>query len=262
VTDARTRELERAAAAGDVQAAARTLVEAVRSGRVARDRLELAAYAGHQPAQLALGQDDLAVEWHRMTVGEPSWVAGHAAELGPWLESFVLGAPGRTYRWTRRDFVEACLGASWEVLRRHEDANGLYWDSSRVHDGAVGAYVVVGRDLEQPHALPERSSATRTRRAIEAAEGTLGLSDSAARQAVVDPFHGAGSHGREVVMTFAFLAFVAVYAGRPMGSWNAAIADVRRLGCNERAALAARERVIRHALGDLATVVGTRSGAR
>lgn len=53
--DAQLRTLARAAAAGDVEAQARELLERVRAGTLATERLELAAYAGHRAAQLALG---------------------------------------------------------------------------------------------------------------------------------------------------------------------------------------------------------------
>lgn len=52
--DARLRSLERAAAAGDVEAQARQLAERVRAGKLTRERLELAAYCGEVAAETAL----------------------------------------------------------------------------------------------------------------------------------------------------------------------------------------------------------------
>lgn len=52
--DTRLRSLERAAAAGDVEAQARQLAERVRAGTLTRERLELAAYCSAPSARLAL----------------------------------------------------------------------------------------------------------------------------------------------------------------------------------------------------------------
>jgi hypothetical protein len=59
VADARVRDLERAAGAGDVDARARLLVERVRAGRLTQERLELAAYCGHPAAREVLGDQEL-----------------------------------------------------------------------------------------------------------------------------------------------------------------------------------------------------------
>lgn len=56
MSDSRLRELERQAAAGDVQARARLLAERVRVGDLAPDRLQLAAYLGDPQARQALGE--------------------------------------------------------------------------------------------------------------------------------------------------------------------------------------------------------------
>ena len=53
VADEQQRELERQAASGDVEAEARLLLERVRSGDLAEDRLRLAAYLGHPGAGCA-----------------------------------------------------------------------------------------------------------------------------------------------------------------------------------------------------------------
>lgn len=58
--DARLRSLERAAAAGDVEAQARQLAERVRAGTLTRERLELAAYCGDAGARMALNVEDRA----------------------------------------------------------------------------------------------------------------------------------------------------------------------------------------------------------
>ena len=55
MADARLRSLERAARAGDVAARARLLAERVRLGRLARDRVELAAHLGDPAAALVVG---------------------------------------------------------------------------------------------------------------------------------------------------------------------------------------------------------------
>ncbi len=55
MADTRLRRAARAAESGDTEAAARLLLERVRAGRLSRDRLELAAYCGSEPARLALG---------------------------------------------------------------------------------------------------------------------------------------------------------------------------------------------------------------
>lgn len=53
VTDQRLRDLERDAALGDLHAQARLLLERVRVGDLTEERLRLAAYLGHEPAELA-----------------------------------------------------------------------------------------------------------------------------------------------------------------------------------------------------------------
>lgn len=52
--DERTRNLERAAAQGDVDAEAKLLLERVRAGDLFEERLKLAAYLGHEAAVVAL----------------------------------------------------------------------------------------------------------------------------------------------------------------------------------------------------------------
>jgi hypothetical protein len=71
VTDARLREARRVAADGDDAARARELVELVRAGRLGRDRLELAAYAGDAAARLATGEEcSCGLVGDRVTAGE------------------------------------------------------------------------------------------------------------------------------------------------------------------------------------------------
>lgn len=57
MTDAARREAERDASAGDLHAAARLLVERVRSGDLPQERLELAAHLRDPAACLALGRE-------------------------------------------------------------------------------------------------------------------------------------------------------------------------------------------------------------
>ena len=52
MTDLRMRSLSRLSASGDLHAQARQLLERVRSGSLSRERLELAAYCGNEPARL------------------------------------------------------------------------------------------------------------------------------------------------------------------------------------------------------------------
>lgn len=54
MSDTRARTLSRAAAAGDLQAEARLLVERVRRGELTQERLELAAYCGSEAARLVV----------------------------------------------------------------------------------------------------------------------------------------------------------------------------------------------------------------
>ena len=51
MSDARTRELERLAAEGDLAAEAELLVARMRAGTIARERIELLAYCGHPVAE-------------------------------------------------------------------------------------------------------------------------------------------------------------------------------------------------------------------
>lgn len=76
MADARVRDLERAAGAGDVDAQARLLVERVRAGRLTQERLELAAYAGDAAALTALGNgifDGKGIFWSYGGVGAVEW---------------------------------------------------------------------------------------------------------------------------------------------------------------------------------------------
>ena len=52
--DERLRDLERQAARGDVQAAAKLLLERVRVGELDRQRLRLAAFLEYEPARVAV----------------------------------------------------------------------------------------------------------------------------------------------------------------------------------------------------------------
>lgn len=69
MTDERRRELERS---DDVEDRARLLVERVRAGDLAADRLRLAAYLGHAGARLAVEGES----WEPPTGGLRAWVSG------------------------------------------------------------------------------------------------------------------------------------------------------------------------------------------
>ena len=56
MSDGKRRDLERAAAAGDLEAEAQMLIERWRTGDLSEERLRFAAYLGHEPA-LRAGPD-------------------------------------------------------------------------------------------------------------------------------------------------------------------------------------------------------------
>ncbi|MGE0708658.1 MAG: hypothetical protein AB7N76_12430 [Planctomycetota bacterium] len=73
--DRRGRELERAGAEGDRDAQAALLLERLRRGELPLERLRLAAFLGHEPARVALGED---------APSPPGELAEWGAALGAW----------------------------------------------------------------------------------------------------------------------------------------------------------------------------------
>lgn len=147
--DARLRSLERSAASGDLDSQARSLLERVRAGTLSRERLELAAYCGHEVAREALGGAGLVLTG-KDGAGRPVdlFEAGpsvHRVHFWPWVEGLerwrMLHAPvmaavaaarlaatreerGQHYAdcpdsWTPRDRAcPACVAAIDSRLRR------------------------------------------------------------------------------------------------------------------------------------------------
>jgi hypothetical protein len=107
VTDRNLRELERAAAAGDVEAEARALVARVRAGDLLAERLELAAFAGHEAAVLAGGLESWA---HPSVDPRQRPLTAWVSDLGAWS-----ARPGANSRSSLAQ-VAAALGAAREVL--------------------------------------------------------------------------------------------------------------------------------------------------
>lgn len=89
MADERQRELERKALAGDVEAEAKLLLERVRSGELTEERLKLAAYCGHGPAEHALTSEAPADSEHWLygldAHGTPAWCRAAAAMLPRFL---------------------------------------------------------------------------------------------------------------------------------------------------------------------------------
>jgi hypothetical protein len=110
MSDARLRARERAASTGDVHDQARLLLERVRSGRLSRERLELAAWAG-EPAACAA------------TNGAPAY----DLTLGDWCRGFE--------RWNtdKRLGVRVAAAACRETWDRLEPGHG-YHRGRRLHD--------------------------------------------------------------------------------------------------------------------------------
>lgn len=87
--DARLRELERRARTGDPQAEAEQLLARVRSGTLSRERLELAAYCGHEGALAVAPPDPISLAW----ISAPSldrWLEGLTG--WPWREVLLVRA--------------------------------------------------------------------------------------------------------------------------------------------------------------------------
>lgn len=79
MTDARLRELERRARSdGSTDEVAAWLLARLRAGALGRDRLQLAAYCGHEPARLALGVP---------VVSAPEQLEGWVLGLRPWRQA-------------------------------------------------------------------------------------------------------------------------------------------------------------------------------
>lgn len=108
MTDLRMRSLSRLSASGDLHAQARQLLERVRSGSLSRERLELAAYCGHQGARLAIDVASVA-PWPGCGCGPPEVLRACVA-CGP-LASLASFVGGLDWRWRTPVLVRAALAA-------------------------------------------------------------------------------------------------------------------------------------------------------
>jgi hypothetical protein len=88
MTDVRLRDAERRALSGSVEDQARALTERLRAGTLTRERLELAAYVGHEAAATAAG-----------------WTGHHVLDRGPHsmvkASDFFASQGGLTQEWGR-----------------------------------------------------------------------------------------------------------------------------------------------------------------
>ena len=119
---------------GDPADEAAWLRERVRSGELASDRLELAAYLGHQPAHLA-----------GAAARAPTWAAIHTEQLTR------IKDPGKATLLTRKQFATRWLQAagppSREVLTRIALAPArLMLERTPEHDPLVAAAVTAAAD--------------------------------------------------------------------------------------------------------------------
>lgn len=110
MADTRARKLSRAAAGGDQQAEARGLLERVRRGELARERLELAAYLGHAVARLAHGDRIFGAAAEAGLVDFEAWVRG----LDQWPGALVRAALAAA-RCAQVEWIGTHSTASWEV---------------------------------------------------------------------------------------------------------------------------------------------------
>lgn len=118
MADAKLRELERRARTGCPQAEAEQLLARVRAGTLSRERLELAAWGGHEPARLSIGL------WTPWPLGKrqhrTGWDSLDAQTLGQWLHSlwwvFRNAGPGPAGWITFRAAVEASSAALFALV--------------------------------------------------------------------------------------------------------------------------------------------------
>lgn len=117
VADARARALERSAAAGDVEAQARALVDRVRRGELAAHMLRLMAYVGDEAARLAVGPDEC--YWTAVRATDSGEVVSEGPERGyvPELRRWALGL----HSWSRWVLARAALAAATDWARDHLD---------------------------------------------------------------------------------------------------------------------------------------------
>lgn len=131
MADLRQRTLARAAAAGDVEAQARELLERVRAGTLTRERLELAAYCGETVCRLALSWpamptdavlSGLMPDGPRHEGSSDGWERGH---LSTWVKGLAHRWPPEVLvlvAWATVDLSEReldcrnCDGRGWEVI--------------------------------------------------------------------------------------------------------------------------------------------------
>ncbi len=123
MSDATLRRLSRQAATGDVEAQARQLLERVRSGSLTRERLELAAWGGHEAARLNIGA---ATPWALGKHGFASdWATLDGLSLVYWWNTLWLvfrngPGPGPAGWVTFRGTVEAASAALFFDLTQEE----------------------------------------------------------------------------------------------------------------------------------------------
>jgi FHA domain len=161
VSDQRLRELERAAATGDLEAAQRLLQERLRRRLLTEDNLRLAAYLGHEPAlrlrpdvvtrrereDMLLWTCGLGARWgrvvlvrgllalaRRMTAAKGDLSLGQTALVRTWptIAQLVL-EPGRTYA-VGRDPASALVLEEKAVSRRHFELEMIADRAVRVRD--------------------------------------------------------------------------------------------------------------------------------
>jgi hypothetical protein len=140
VTDARLRARERAASTGDVHDQARLLLERVRSGRLSRERLELAAYCGDGPARAAAGVESLP-SWPECACGRPGEDRA-CLRCGPdaTLKAFLGGLD---WSWGTRPLVVASLAA---IVPAAEEEHA--WRSRNGHDSCRRLVRVVRESMD------------------------------------------------------------------------------------------------------------------
>lgn len=131
MTDSRLRSAERRAASGSVEDESRVLTERLRAGTLTRERVELAAYVGHEAARAATGM----VGSHDETDAE---ALGHWIRAMPRPDNFVGVRVG----------LAACL-ATWHALvptHAHQRPLHMRWTPHPYRAGVVGCEQCDGLD--------------------------------------------------------------------------------------------------------------------
>jgi hypothetical protein len=165
--DLRLRSVERRATGGDAEAALEHLLLCVRHGRLERQRLELLAYLGHEPAR-SLCQE------------------GPLDESAPWdLEAWVRGL----HPWGRVVEVRAAVAVAREVLP-------IFEGTHRCDGRPRRAIELAAAWADAPDLAPQRDAAHR----IDALEGAgaamRAARDHTVRYAACAAYHAlAAAHG-------------------------------------------------------------------